>query len=145
MATSGDILNSYKSSINNTLSDIGNSRIGQTVSGGAKNSLSSDVNTAADIYGLTQGARDTMMNEYVSDSASSLKQAKHDLALLEQERARARTRSKTSKPSSTAYSGSTTQWLRRARRSAARHRQLTSLRTISENPRRQASQRQRTG
>ena len=89
MATLNDILKAYKSSINAVLSDIDNSRLGQTVSGGAKNSLASDVNAGATIYVLTQDARDTMMSTYVSDSANSLKAAKQALAQLEQEGASA--------------------------------------------------------
>ena len=54
MATPKEIWNAYKTSVNAVLSDIGNTRAGQTVSGGTKNSLASDVNTVATIYDLTQ-------------------------------------------------------------------------------------------
>lgn len=89
MATTDKILKSYKSAMENALSHIEGSRAGQTIIGGTKNSLASDVNSGATIYNLTQGARDTMMSTYVSDSANSLKQARQALAQLEREGASA--------------------------------------------------------
>ena len=89
MSTQDEILKSYKSAVEKTLSRIGDSRVGLTFLGGAKNSLASDVNSGATIYDLTQGVRDTMMSPYVSDSANSLKAAKQALAQLEREGASA--------------------------------------------------------
>lgn len=89
MSTQDEILKSYKSAVEKTLSRIGDSRVGLTFLGGAKNSLASDVNSGATIYDLTQGARDTMMSPYVSDSANSLKAEKQALAQLEREGASA--------------------------------------------------------
>lgn len=77
MTDAEKILKSYRSAVE----DIA-SRAGDTISGGAKNSLSSDVNSAASVYNLTQGARDSMTNDYISDCAYSLNRAKSDLAQL---------------------------------------------------------------
>lgn len=89
MATTDKRLKSYESALEEALSRVAGSRVGQTVLGGAKNSLASDVNSGATIYDLTQGARDAMMGMYVSDSANSLRQAKQALAQLEREGASA--------------------------------------------------------
>ena len=89
MATTDKRLKSYESALEEALSRVAGSRVGQTVLGGAKNSLASDINSGATIYDLTQGARDAMMGMYVSDSANSLRQAKQALAQLEREGASA--------------------------------------------------------
>ena len=89
MATTNEIKKSYESALEDALSRIAASRIGQTVIGGVKNSLASDVNSGATIYDLTQGARDTMMGMHVADSANSLQQAKQALEQLEREGASA--------------------------------------------------------
>ena len=82
MATPDEILKSYESAVEKTLSHIGDSRAGQTFLGGAKNSLASDVNAGAAIYDLTQGGRDTMLSEYQSAYEDGLNHARRDLAQL---------------------------------------------------------------
>ena len=62
MTDAEKILKSYRSAMEGVAS-----RAGNTISGGAKNSLSSDINSAASVYNLTQGARDSMKNDYISD------------------------------------------------------------------------------
>ena len=89
MATPDEILKSYESAVEKTLSHIGDSRAGQTFLGGAKNSLASDVNAGAAIYDLTQGGRDTMFSEYQSAYEDGLNHARRDLAQLRAIRASA--------------------------------------------------------
>lgn len=58
--------------------------------GGAGRSLASDVNTAASLYDLTQGGRDTMLKSYQSDYGYGLKQAQRDLEQMLEDGARPR-------------------------------------------------------
>lgn len=90
MATTDEIMKSYKSAVEDALSHIGGSRVGQTVIGGAKNSLASDVNSGATIYDLTQGGRDRVISEHLSAYEDALKYAQRDLAQLLEDGASAR-------------------------------------------------------
>ena len=65
-------------------------RAASTVAGGAGKSLASDINTAANLYNLTQGGRDTTLGEYRSAYEDGLKQAQRDLAQMQEDGARPR-------------------------------------------------------
>lgn len=65
-------------------------RVKDTVIGGAKRSLASDLNSTANAYDLTRGARERMMNEYLADYEHGLEQAQYVLQQLEETGADAR-------------------------------------------------------
>lgn len=65
---------------NQTLSN----RIKNTVLGGVKRSIASDVNSTANAYDLTQGARNSMMNDYLADYEHGLSRAQNDLRQMEE-------------------------------------------------------------
>ncbi|MBE7002659.1 MAG: hypothetical protein E7425_00025 [Ruminococcaceae bacterium] len=58
-------------------------RVGNTVIGGVKRSLASDINSAANAYDLTQGARDGMLDSYSSEYARALNRAKSNYRQME--------------------------------------------------------------
>lgn len=81
---------SYNAANSNAKSPSFWERTKDTVLDGAGKSTASDINMAANLYDLTQGARDTMMGEYLSAYEDGLRQAQRDLEQLREDGARAR-------------------------------------------------------